>query len=86
MKLITYMMQYLTSIPSQKNSEEENKIKDLEKRIEALEANVSDLAYCIQQIAGTITTIVTPPTQSSNPVDDYLDSLSKDDDDTGYLH
>lgn len=92
MKLITYTMQYLTSILSLGTTEEERHLRDkvdsLEEKVLILEGNVNELAYCIQQLATTITAVVSNTVQSSNsPMDDYLDSLGKDDDDgSGYLH
>lgn len=92
MKLITYTMQYLTSILSLGTTEEERSLRDkvdsLEEKVLILEGNVNELAYCIQQLATTITAVVSNTVQSSNsPMDDYLDSLGKDDDDgSGYLH
>lgn len=92
MKLITYTMQYLTSILSLGTTEEERNLRDkvdaLEEKILILEGNVNELAYCIQQLAATITAVVSNTAQSSNStMDDYLDSLGKDDDEgSGYLH
>ena len=92
MKLITYTMQYLTSILSLGTTEEERNLRDkvdaLEEKILILEGNVHELAYCIQHLAATITAVVSNTAQSSNStMDDYLDSLGKDDDEgSGYLH
>ena len=93
MKLITYMMQYLTSILStetSKETESSKRIDALEKRIKDLEQNIQELAFCIQQMAATVGTLIThtaKQTDSVSSADDYLDSLLKDDDDgSGYLH
>ena len=91
-------MQYLTSILSLGSS---SKIKSLEKRVEILEkeldhsleknkeleANISDIAVCIQHLAASMTTFALQGVRSAS-VEDPLDSLllKDDDDDKGYLH
>ena len=92
MKLITYMMQLLTSILSPKKakpeiSEETQKIEMLEEKIRILESNQEELAFCIQQIAGTLTSIATHAAAGSkDPIDEILKFSGNDDDGSGYLH
>ena len=90
MKSITYMMRYLTSILSTKNSKEDlhsKKIAQLEERIDTLERNLGEIAFCLQQLAASMTSIVAHTgNQQKDPVDDLLESLGKDDDGSGYLH
>lgn len=89
MKLITYTMQYLTSILSLGTSDKnQERMNDLEKRVHDLEANVNDLAFCIQQLAATATSLAAHISkQPSDHLDSYLDDIKKDDDDgSGYLH
>ena len=95
------MMQYLTSIPFlgifKKKSKEsradinflKNEIVQLKKKIEKQESAIDECAICINQLASTLTTIVTnlSATQSRDPMDEILDNFMKNDDPgTGYLN
>lgn len=96
MKLITYTMRFLTSILSKETSEDQvkkadfekqnEKIAALEKKIETLEVSLEEVTYCIQQLASTISVVITQmaPTPK-DPLDEVLKS-HLDDDDKGYLH
>lgn len=100
MKLITYMMHYLTSILSLETDKDHDKedtektlevtVKTLEDRVQTLENNVNEIAFCIQQIAATIQALVSQQIQTSQretSIEDYLENIKKDDDDgPGYLH
>ena len=94
MKLITYMMQYLTSILSLGSSSKptsksdlEKRIEELESRIETHEASINEMAFCIQQIASSISTIMNHATsQARDPLDELLEKSGTDDDGSGYLH
>jgi len=96
MKLMTYTMRFLTSILSKETTEDQikkadldeqnEKIASLEKKIETLEANLEEVSYCIQQLASTISIVITQITPSpKDPLDEVLKS-HLDDDDKGYLH
>ena len=96
MKLITYTMRFLTSILSKETSEgqvkkagfekQNEKIAALEKKIETLEVSLEEVTYCIQQLASTISVVITQMAPApKDPLDDVLKS-HLDDDDKGYLH
>ena len=91
MRLITYMMQYLTSIlfpprrESKKSNVDEQRIKEIEKKIEVMESHIGELAFCIQQVAASIAGIAAQST-SSDSLDDFLKTAGSDDDGSGYLH
>ena len=99
MRLMIYMMQFLTSILFPGNS----RIDSLEKEIKSLreeldkvtseneifKKTVDDFAMCIDQLATTVSFTVNhiASSTSKDPVDDALDSIwSKDDDGPGYLN
>lgn len=96
MKLMTYTMRFLTSILSKETSDEQikkadldkqnEKIVALEKKIETLESSLEEVTYCIQQLASTISVVITQMTPApKDPLDEVLKS-HLDDDDKGYLH
>ena len=92
MKLITYMMQYLTSILSPGTSKSQDyesleaRIEDLERRTANVEASLSEIALCIQQLAGSLASVITQVSSRKDPLDDLLSGPGSDDDGSGYLH
>lgn len=93
MKSITYMMQYLMSILSPKISNSKNKetiqkIEDMEKRLDTLEANMSEAITCIQELAHAFTGLIAQAAAApqKDPLDEILKNSTSDDDGSGYLH
>ena len=99
MKLMTYTMQYLTSILSIKNSNKsrngvetkvdqlQQDIIDLKKENELLRKDVEEVVLCINQLASSMATVIghmTPsPANKKDPIDEMLDSFWKKDDTGG---
>ena len=67
----------------------EREIVRLNEKLEKHEAAIDECAMCINQLASTLTTIVSSlsATQTRDPMDEILDNFMKNDDPgTGYLN